>query len=158
MDILTGFSIGAILATIVGALLAEQAKASSPGIAKWIVMRAVRRVPVELRERLEEEWLAVIEGTPGPVAKIWIAVGFRWSVAQIVRAHFPVPAAAPRRGVLSWAVQRAREHRAASIEARVKAYGKVAQGLLALVGSVAFLLAFIKDPTALMSVFDAIFR
>lgn len=95
MDLMTGF-MGAVLTMIVGALLAEQAKASAPLIAKWIVLRAVSKAPQELQARLEEEWLAVVQDTAGPLHKIWIAVGFRWSVAALIREAIPVPEASTR--------------------------------------------------------------
>jgi hypothetical protein len=38
--------------------------------------RAVNHLPEPMRERLAEEWAALLADTPGPISKLWCALGF----------------------------------------------------------------------------------
>jgi hypothetical protein len=79
------------LAAVIGAvaldLIRDQAKASTPRIAEWLRRRAVKRLPESLRERLDEEWAALLNETAGPLAKLGRAIGFLFSTHVIVDAE-----------------------------------------------------------------------
>jgi hypothetical protein len=75
----------AIVGFILAALVGEQAIASAPAIARWIVQRAVLRLPEGMRERYSEERLRVVEDVPGPLLKLWSAVGVLISTGALIR-------------------------------------------------------------------------
>ena len=79
--------IGTLLIAVVGALLGRQAVDSAPSFARWLVNFGVRRLPEHLRERYREEWLRVIEDVPGPLLKVWTALGFVVSVRSLNDQH-----------------------------------------------------------------------
>jgi RNA polymerase sigma factor (sigma-70 family) len=85
MELITiiGGAVGAIIAAIAMDLIRDQAKASTPRIAEWLRGRAVKRLPEELRERLDEEWAALLNDTVGPLAKLWCCVGLLISTLRI---------------------------------------------------------------------------
>ncbi|MGF1620359.1 MAG: hypothetical protein ACFCUR_07070 [Rhodomicrobiaceae bacterium] len=70
----------AVAGVVVGAvlldLIRDQAKASTPWLADWLRQQAVKRLPESMREQADEEWRAWLEETPGPLAKLWHAIGF----------------------------------------------------------------------------------
>lgn len=74
-----------LIASAIGMLIREQIKASIPQLASWIAQRAASRLPLELKSRYEEEWLAVIHHTPGPLLKLTTAIGFRFAIQGIAR-------------------------------------------------------------------------
>lgn len=67
---------GHFLAALLGKLCADEVKAWLPSIAEHLKELAVRRLPVEQRERYSEEWASYLNDTPGEIAKIWTALGF----------------------------------------------------------------------------------
>jgi hypothetical protein len=74
-----------ILGGVLAALLGAQAIASAPAIARWTVRRAVVRLPEELQDRYSEEWLRVVEDVPGPLLKLWTALGYVLATGSLVR-------------------------------------------------------------------------
>jgi hypothetical protein len=76
--------VGLALAWVIGTLITEQTKVSTPIVASWIARRAARRLPQDLRVELEEEWLAVLENTPGPLLKLKTAVGFYCAIGRLL--------------------------------------------------------------------------
>jgi hypothetical protein len=66
-----------------GSLLAAEIWSHAEPLARWLVRRAVRRLPEAQRERRQEEWLAHLEETPGAVRKLLHGVGC-WSGAPAV--------------------------------------------------------------------------
>jgi hypothetical protein len=80
-------ALAAIVLAALGAMAGAQANASAPAVARWIVRRAVLRLPPELRERYTEQWLADLQDIPGPLAKLWTAVGFVVSTGALGREH-----------------------------------------------------------------------
>ena len=77
-------------------LIRDQAKASTPRIAEWLLKRAVGRLPELLRERLNEEWAAMLDETAGPLAKLWCAFGFLISALRVQPLPQPEPKAADK--------------------------------------------------------------
>jgi len=96
MNLLTG-SLAVVLAWVVGSLITEQTKASAPLIAAWLVRLAAARLPAELRAASEEQWLADLENTPGPLWKLATAIDCHRGVSCIVRDHLAEQSAARKR-------------------------------------------------------------
>ena len=65
-------------------------------LARLLVIRAARNAPQQLATRLEEEWLADLNGRAGPVARLRHALGCCWATRVINQELCPlgVPAAA----------------------------------------------------------------
>jgi hypothetical protein len=59
---------------LLGGLLSNQIEAWLPALAKWLVRRAAARMP-HSTERYEEEWLSLLEETPGGLAKLLRSLG-----------------------------------------------------------------------------------
>lgn len=77
-------SIG-VLSTVAGVLFAAEFEAWAPRVSQRLTERAVRRLPLDLRERLGEEWASFLADTPGYVGKLWCAVGFYLASGRITR-------------------------------------------------------------------------
>lgn len=88
---------GRTFATKVAEQLGEQAGREVlhwlPRLAEWIVRRAAQRVPEDLRQRYQEEWLAdldakrVLFGEDNPLSLVIEAVRIAFAVPRIMRAH-----------------------------------------------------------------------
>jgi hypothetical protein len=69
-----------VLMSIFGAAFTQQLtdefKAWTPWIVERLIQRAVRRLPIEMRERLDEEWRAHIDEIPGQIGQLLVAFGF----------------------------------------------------------------------------------
>lgn len=48
----------------------------SPRLARWIMRKATAIAPADVRERLGEEWEAVLADMPSPLSKLFAALGF----------------------------------------------------------------------------------
>jgi hypothetical protein len=68
MGYLTDIVIGALSRIMAGEL-------SAHALARWIVEYAAARLPMDVRFRFREEWLAHLEETPGALRKLWHSVG-----------------------------------------------------------------------------------
>lgn len=82
-------AVGAILlAAFIGGLgqqAADEFKAWTPRMVRALIRRAARRLPPDLRTRMEEEWSAHAADVPGEVGKILSALGFAVASFRIVR-------------------------------------------------------------------------
>jgi hypothetical protein len=65
----------ALITTIVGQLMADELKAWSGWLHKEMRRRAVRRLPLECRERYDEEWESGLDETPGEIFKLIYSLG-----------------------------------------------------------------------------------
>lgn len=76
-------------------VLSEAAAVRSSGIAVGLIQHAARKAPAALSERLEEEWLADLEGRHGGFARLRFALGCLWATRVIaLELAAPVRAAA----------------------------------------------------------------
>jgi hypothetical protein len=56
-------------------------------LARGLIVHAARRAPPALAERLEEEWLAVLEERCGSMARLRLALGCCWATGVIAHEH-----------------------------------------------------------------------
>jgi hypothetical protein len=75
--------VGIVLGAVALDSIREQAKASTPWLVDWLRRQAVKRLPEQMREDVAEEWAAWLEETPGPLAKLWCALGFLISAFKV---------------------------------------------------------------------------
>jgi hypothetical protein len=71
-----GFWILGVVAAALSPVFADEFKAWMPWFTKWLIRRAIGRLPEDQRERYREEWSSDIEETPGDIGKIFKAMGF----------------------------------------------------------------------------------
>ncbi len=81
--------LAAVLIPIATRLITDDLKEWLPWITRWLVKRAVRRLPEDQRERLEEEWWSHINDCPGDLAKIYVAYGYLAASKSINRIVQP---------------------------------------------------------------------
>ncbi len=62
----------------------------SARLARWMVCFAARRSPLDLSERLEEEWLADLSAQAGTLAQLRFALGCCWATQIIAYDHLGV--------------------------------------------------------------------
>lgn len=60
-------------------LLAAEVYVHAAPLARWIVERAIARLPAEERERRHGEWLADLNDMPGAIEKLFWALGCHWA-------------------------------------------------------------------------------
>lgn len=63
---------------------------NDPDLAQRLILRAARKAPAALSERLEEEWLADLQSRSGSLARLRLALGCCWATGVITR-EFHVP-------------------------------------------------------------------
>lgn len=63
----------------------DPARREAPGLAASLVHHAARRLPAELSDRLEEEWLADLAAQSGSLARLRFALGCCWARQAIAR-------------------------------------------------------------------------
>jgi hypothetical protein len=80
-------SVVAIIVAAAGNQIASEFRAWSPTLVERWIQLAVRRVPEELRERMEEEWRAFINDTPGQLWQLVRAYGLRKGAARIAQDY-----------------------------------------------------------------------
>jgi hypothetical protein len=68
-----------ILIGAAGSLLAAELWSQSDAVARWLIQKAVGRLPVDDRERRREEWLADLVDMPGAFRKLLWALGCHWA-------------------------------------------------------------------------------
>lgn len=78
-----GMMIAFVLA-ILAKLAADELKAWSPRLVERLIRRAVARLPKDQRERMDEEWRAYVNDTPGDLWKLVQACGFL-RAARVIR-------------------------------------------------------------------------
>ncbi|HTC44309.1 MAG TPA: TonB family protein [Steroidobacteraceae bacterium] len=59
-------------------------------LARRLILRAARKAPAAVAQRLEEEWLADLASRQGSLARLRLAIGCSWATAVITR-DFNVP-------------------------------------------------------------------
>jgi hypothetical protein len=62
------------LLAILGNLLGDELSGWLPRFSVWLTKRNARGLPVEIADRMEEEWLAHLEEMPGPLSKFLFAI------------------------------------------------------------------------------------
>lgn len=75
-----------ILLGAAGSLVAAEIWSHSELMARWLVRKAVQRLPAEDQARCEEEWLADLQDMPGALRKLSWAGGCHWS-ATVTNVH-----------------------------------------------------------------------
>jgi hypothetical protein len=88
VDILiTGLAIillvGSIIGPIMGNMIASELYDCAPSIARWLLKKAVARLPEQQRQRYHEEWHAHLEECPGKLGKLWHAFGCAYSSSKL---------------------------------------------------------------------------
>lgn len=76
----------ALLGLIGGVILAD-VHLCLPALARWIVRWRAAKLPADLREYMEEPWLAEVEACPSHFVKMLFAVGLFWRTGDLLRAH-----------------------------------------------------------------------
>lgn len=76
-------AIGAVLVAAAGNLFASELRSWSIWLTEKFVRDAVDRLPQESRERLDEEWHAFIDETPGQITKLVRAFGLLRGATRI---------------------------------------------------------------------------
>lgn len=66
-----------------------------PSLARWIISRAARRLPLAIRERYSEEWLAHAEQCEGHLEQVCHALQCWIGAGALARVRHPQKAAAP---------------------------------------------------------------
>src|SRR5262245_43459155 len=64
----------AVLTSLITSIIADEFLQWSPKLSNWIIRRSVKILPPDLRERMQEEWLAHAEAIPGKVSRLIHAV------------------------------------------------------------------------------------
>ncbi len=73
---------------------------NDPDLAQRLILRAARKAPAALSERLEEEWLADLQSRSGSLARLRLALGCCWATGVITRdCHVPQLATSGASGV-----------------------------------------------------------
>jgi lipopolysaccharide/colanic/teichoic acid biosynthesis glycosyltransferase len=65
-----------VVAAALSRVLADECKAWMPCLTKWLIRRAIGRLPQDQRERYKEEWQSHIDEMPGEIGRIVTSVGF----------------------------------------------------------------------------------
>jgi hypothetical protein len=63
--------------------LADEFKAWTPWLVRKLIAHAVRRLPVDRRERYGEEWSSHVEEIPGEIGKILVTLSLFWAAIRI---------------------------------------------------------------------------
>jgi hypothetical protein len=56
-------------------LIASEIYDRAPSLARWILLRACMRLPVDARERYSEEWLSHLAECQGKIGKVLHSIG-----------------------------------------------------------------------------------
>ena len=84
MDLLTIFvAIAATTLGLFGKLIVSEIQDWLPTLARALVTRATRQLPIDQRERYKEEILAHLEEYPGRLAKLYQAVSFSFRARSL---------------------------------------------------------------------------
>jgi DNA-binding CsgD family transcriptional regulator len=68
---------------VLGNLIAAELIAWCPGAAKKIIYSAAKSVPLSMRQRMIEEWSALLDDTDGDLSKLWVAISLYWKRSKI---------------------------------------------------------------------------
>jgi len=72
-----------ILAGVLTSMISTDVERRSHGWATWLIKRAVKRLPPDLRARFEEEWAADLNDQPSPLSKLLFAAGLLVAARRI---------------------------------------------------------------------------
>ena len=75
--------IGLAAGSILGNIIASEIYDTAPAAARWLIQRAVARLPEDERNRYQEEWLSHINEYSGNLTKIYHAIGMNWAAVTI---------------------------------------------------------------------------
>jgi hypothetical protein len=75
-----------ILIAVATRIVTGELSAHAEPMARWIIGRAVERLPTDDRDRFREEWLAHLDETPGTLRKLWHAVGCHLGAGKVADA------------------------------------------------------------------------
>ena len=87
---------GVIIIAVAGRLLSDDIKEWLPWITRYLIERAVSRLPESEREKRREEWESDVNEWPGNLAKVYRAWGYlsaSRSIAKIARPRETPPIA-----------------------------------------------------------------
>ena len=99
--------IGLVLA-VLAALIVEEIHANSTSVARWLILRAVRRLPEQERERFHEEWTAHLNDAETVFRKLWHAIGCVCAalrIATAIRRRRRDPLVLAQLKVLKWVLR-----------------------------------------------------
>jgi hypothetical protein len=77
---------GYLIDILIGAasrIVTAELSAYAEPMARWMIDKAVERVPADYRDRFREEWLADLNDTPGMLRKLWHAAGCRIGAGKL---------------------------------------------------------------------------
>jgi hypothetical protein len=77
---------GYLIDILIGAgsrVVAGELSAHVEPFARWVINKGVDHLPVEVRDRFREEWLAHLDETPGTLRKLWHVMGCRWGAIKV---------------------------------------------------------------------------
>ena len=92
-----------LLLTAFAGHLASEFRDWTPRWAEWLIARAVRKLPIEERERFAEEWHEFVSDTPGQISKLVRAFGLG-RAARLMGAEISRDRASPLWRVLGFAL------------------------------------------------------
>jgi hypothetical protein len=78
-----GAVIGGLLLAALAAQIAFEFREWTPTWVDLLIKRAVRRLPVELQDRMSEEWTEYVSAMPGWLAKLFRALGLNVAAISI---------------------------------------------------------------------------
>jgi two-component sensor histidine kinase len=78
-----GYHLIDILIGVISGIVTAELIAHAEPIARWIISKAVERLPPDNRDRFREEWLAHLDETPGTLRKLWHATGCYLGAAKV---------------------------------------------------------------------------
>jgi hypothetical protein len=85
--VLLGF--GTIVIAVLGKVLADEISEALPTLSKWLLLRAVRRVPQERREAFVASIVERLDVWPGKLGKFLIALKLVWENREQVKVIRP---------------------------------------------------------------------
>ena len=72
-----------IVIGVISDLVTEELTARVEPVARWLIGKAVERLPADDRERFREEWFAHLEEVPSGFRKLWHAFGCYLCAAKV---------------------------------------------------------------------------
>ena len=72
-----------------GSLIAAEAYVPAEPLARWIIKRAIARLPAEGRARRQEKWRADLNDMTGVIEKLFWALGCHWAATVTNMSAWP---------------------------------------------------------------------
>jgi hypothetical protein len=79
--------LGSIITATLSIVVANDITVWVPLIVEYLIRRAIKNLPREIQDRLDEEWHGHIAEIPGNLGKLCIAVGFVVASNRVLRAR-----------------------------------------------------------------------